>query len=206
VQIELVDVTTINPAPYNPRVDLKPGDPEYDALVKSLERWDTVQPLVWNKRTGNLVAGHQRLKVLKARGDHQVHVSVVDLNDKDERALNLALNKISGNWDREKLHDVLQDLVTDTDWLMELQTTGFDFGEVSQLTSEFMNQPVEPLYQPVTTPTIERQMVTDGSFQAAASAEGRRFAKPQHESLDITCPHCGKEFAVAGTMAEKLRK
>lgn len=54
-------------APYNPRLDLKPGDPEYDKLAKVIGEFDLVEPLVWNKRTGNLVGGHQRLKILKAR-------------------------------------------------------------------------------------------------------------------------------------------
>jgi ParB-like chromosome segregation protein Spo0J len=62
---------------------------------------------VWNERTGNLIGGHQRLKVLKERGDGEVEVSVVDLDKTKEKALNLALNKISGDWDYPKLKDVL---------------------------------------------------------------------------------------------------
>jgi len=87
MEIAKIAIEKINPAPYNPRQDLKPGDPDYEKLRKSLEEFDCVEPLVWNKRTGHLVGGHQRLKVLKARGDREVMVSVVDLPlDKEKSA------------------------------------------------------------------------------------------------------------------------
>ena len=94
MNIELIDTRKIKPAIYNPRKDLQPGDPEYAKLQRSLEEFDCVEPLVWNKRTGNLVGGHQRLKILLARGDKQVQCSVVDLPLEKEKALNLALNKM----------------------------------------------------------------------------------------------------------------
>ena len=52
----------IRPAAYNPRVTLKPGDKDYEALKNSLERFGVAEPLIVNETTGNLVAGHQRLK------------------------------------------------------------------------------------------------------------------------------------------------
>ena len=79
MRIEKVTVGEINPAVYNPRKDLEPGDPEYEKLRHSMEEFDCVEPLVWNERTGNLVGGHQRLKVLVARGDQEVLCSVGDL-------------------------------------------------------------------------------------------------------------------------------
>lgn len=56
-----MDIGKLKPARYNPRKNLQPGDAEYEALKKSIERWDLVEPLVWNESTGNLVGGHQRL-------------------------------------------------------------------------------------------------------------------------------------------------
>lgn len=100
MQIQTVPIDRLNPAPYNPRVDLKPTDAAYRAIVTSLDEFGCVQPLVWNRRTGNLVGGHQRLKVLRARGDTEVQVSVVDLTEPREKALNLALNKVDGRWNR----------------------------------------------------------------------------------------------------------
>src|SRR5437016_2447311 len=77
LRIQRIPLAKINPAPYNPRKDLKPGDPEYERLSKSLGEFGLVEPLVWNKRTAHLVGGHQRFKVLKANGIRDVEVSIV---------------------------------------------------------------------------------------------------------------------------------
>ncbi|MET3508554.1 ParB N-terminal domain-containing protein [Halalkalibacter oceani] len=110
MNIMAIPVTKINPAPYNPRVDLQPGDPEYEKLQRSINEFGYVEPLVWNERTGNLVGGHQRFKILLESNPSHIDVSVVDLDLEKEKALNIALNKISGDWDEEKLALVLKDL------------------------------------------------------------------------------------------------
>lgn len=66
--IEKVNITKLNPAEYNPRKDLKPGDKEYDKLKRSIEEFGYVEPIIWNNRTGRIVGGHQRLKVLVESG------------------------------------------------------------------------------------------------------------------------------------------
>lgn len=129
--IRRIPIKKINPASYNPRKDLKPDDPEYQKLVRSMDEFGCVQPLVWNKRTGNLVGGHQRLKVLVAQGVTEIEVSVVDLPLEKEKALNLALNKVSGDWDEERLCELLNDLMADAD--IDVEVTGFDLPEVEQL-------------------------------------------------------------------------
>jgi len=131
MRIEKVPIERIRPAPYNPRKDLKPGDPEYEKLSRSLDEFDCVEPLVWNRRTRNLVGGHQRLKILKARGDEEIECSVVDLSPEKERALNVALNKISGQWDETKLAELLGELAQVPEF--DVGLTGFDLPEVSQL-------------------------------------------------------------------------
>ena len=68
MELRKIPINQINPAKYNPRIDLKPGDPEYDKLKKSLEEFDLVEPLIWNKRSSNLIGGHQRLKILIEQG------------------------------------------------------------------------------------------------------------------------------------------
>ena len=65
---------------------------------ESLETFGCVEPIVWNKRTGNIVGGHQRFKVAKDLGYTEDNVVVVDLEDTQEKSLNLALNKVSGQW------------------------------------------------------------------------------------------------------------
>jgi DNA modification methylase len=135
MNIETIDVSRIDPAPYNPRKDLRPGDPEYERLARSMDEFGFVEPLVWNRRTGTLVAGHQRLKVLLARGAKQVECSVVDLSPEREKALNVALNKIRGEWDEGKLAAVLAELTRMPDF--DVSLTGFELPEVSQLLDRF---------------------------------------------------------------------
>lgn len=116
--IKSIPIAKINPAPYNPRRDLKPEDPEYLQLQKSVRTFGLVEPLVWNRRTGNLVAGHQRHKVLRAAGGTHVDVSVVDLSPAKEKALNLALNRIRGDWDHEKLATLLDEPSRVPEWII----------------------------------------------------------------------------------------
>ena len=134
MEIQKIPISQINPAPYNPRLDLQPGDPDYEKLKKSLEEFDLVEPLIWNKRNGNLIGGHQRLKIFVEQGKTDVDVSVVDLEDSKEKALNLALNKISGDWDLPKLKDLLQELDTGE---FDMDITGFDIGEIEDLMTQF---------------------------------------------------------------------
>lgn len=134
MKIETINISKINPAIYNPRKDLKPGDPEYEHLKKSINEFGLIDPLIWNKRTGNLVGGHQRLKILKEQGIKCVEVSVVDLDDQKEKALNIALNKISGDWDMPLLKDLLEELDTGD---FDMEITGFDDKEIEDLMSQF---------------------------------------------------------------------
>ena len=77
--IQKIPIKKINPAAYNPRKDLKPDDAEYQKLLRSIDEFGYVDPLIWNKQTGNLVGGHQRFKILLAKGITEIEVSVVDL-------------------------------------------------------------------------------------------------------------------------------
>lgn len=138
MKIERVAIDKINPATYNPRRDLRPGDPEYEKLKRSINEFGCVEPLVWNKRTGNLVGGHQRLKVLIDQGAVEVDVSVVDLPLEKEKALNIALNKISGDWDQEKLASLLDELTKVPDF--NIGITGFDLPDVQDLLSSVLAQ------------------------------------------------------------------
>lgn len=130
IDLQQIAVSKINPAPYNPRKDLKPGDREYEKLKRSIEAYGCVEPLVWNQRTGNLVGGHQRFKVIMTeQSPKTLSVSVVDLDEGDEKALNVALNKISGEWDTVKLGELLQDVVDLEGFDPTL--TGFDEDEMN---------------------------------------------------------------------------
>jgi DNA modification methylase len=144
MEIRKVLVSSINPAPYNPRVNLQPGDPEYEKLKRSIVEFGYVEPLVWNERTGNLIGGHQRFKILLEQGHTEIEVSVVNLDEIREKALNIALNKISGRWDEENLAILLQEL---SESEIGIELTGFDGEELEDLLSALPadTEPDEPV-------------------------------------------------------------
>lgn len=127
--VRYVEVGKLRPAAYNPRKDLKPGDADYEKIKRSIAEFGLVDPLVWNKRSGNLVGGHLRLKVLiREFGAKEAPVSVVDLGPAAEKTLNLALNKIVGEWDEPALADVLGGLLEQDG--VDATLSGFDEAEI----------------------------------------------------------------------------
>lgn len=138
--IEKVNLEQLIPADYNPRKDLQPGDSEYEKIKRSLEEFGYVDPVIWNKTTGRVVGGHQRLKVLASMGRTEVECVVVELDEEKEKALNVALNKISGDWDKEKLAVLITDLdAADFD----VSLTGFDAAEIDDLFKDTLRDGVE---------------------------------------------------------------
>jgi ParB-like chromosome segregation protein Spo0J len=132
IDMQYQDITALNPAPYNPRKKLKPGDPEYEKIKISLNEFGLVDPLVVNKDL-TVIGGHQRLTVLGELGVKSVPCSMVDLDKKKEAALNIALNKIQGAWDYIMLKDLLVELDTGE---FEIEITGFDSKELENLYSQ----------------------------------------------------------------------
>lgn len=128
--IEKIQTDRLVPADYNPRKDLKPGEPEYEKLKRSLEEFGYIEPVIWNKTTSHVVGGHQRLKVLLDMGVTKVDCVVVEMDTEKEKALNVALNKISGDWDKDKLALLIADL-QGADF--DVSLTGFDPGEIDDL-------------------------------------------------------------------------
>jgi len=102
-------LSDLHQAEYNPRVALAPEDEEYKRIKRSIETYGYVDPIIINS-DGTIIGGHQRYNVLLDLGYDTAHVVIVDLDKNAEKALNVALNKISGEWDDEKLCDLLQDL------------------------------------------------------------------------------------------------
>ncbi|WP_315372146.1 ParB N-terminal domain-containing protein [Paenibacillus xylanexedens] len=87
MNIRIVPIDQINAAAYNPRVDLQPGDVEYEKLRCSIEEFGYVEPIVWNERTGHMVGGHQRYKIMVNEVGHtELQVSVVDLDNQAGKA------------------------------------------------------------------------------------------------------------------------
>lgn len=129
LEIKLMALSDLKPADYNPRVELVPGMEEYEKLKQSILEFGFVDPPIFNKRTGNLVGGHQRVSVAKDLGLYEkVEVSVVDFPLNKEKLLNVALNKIDGKWDEVKLADLLSELDDD-----ELVLSGYNEKELDKI-------------------------------------------------------------------------
>jgi len=130
MNIQKMQIADLNAAKYNPRKALKAGDPEFEKLKRSVETFGLVDPPIWNSRTNTVVGGHQRLSVLKHLGYTEVDVVVVDLDETQEKALNVALNKVSGDWDIPLLTDLLKE-ISESDY--DATLTGFDLAEMDEL-------------------------------------------------------------------------
>ena len=136
MEIRTMPVDQLKPAPYNPRIPLKPGTARYRRLERSLREFSLVEPIVWNEQTGHVVAGHQRLEILKNQGVSEVDVSVVSLPLEREKALNIALNnsEVGSDWDAEKLIDVLTELSELEEF--DATLTGFDDADLHDMLLE----------------------------------------------------------------------
>lgn len=156
--IRKVPVTDINPAEYNPRKDLKPGDPAYEKLKRSMTEFGYVEPIIWNEETGNIVGGHQRYKVLVAEGHTEVECVIVKMSPEREKALNVALNKVTGDWEFEALADLIKDLEAQD---FDVTLTGFDAAEIEDLFSQ-----------------VHDKDATDDDYDVNKALEEDAFVKP----------------------------
>lgn len=157
MNIQIIDINKLIPATYNPRKDLKPDDAEYIKIKNSIVKFGFVSPLVINKDK-TVIGGHQRLKVLKDLGITEVECIVVDLDKTNEKALNIALNKIQGDWDEDKLEALLQELKLEE---FDMNLTGFDFDEVDEILNDIngtkednfdVDSAYEEIEEPITKP------------------------------------------------------
>ncbi len=128
--IKKKNVADLLPAEYNPRKDLKPGDAEYEKLKRSITEFGYVEPVIWNQTTGRVVGGHQRLKVLQEMGMTEIDCVIIEVSEEKEKALNIALNKISGDWDTNKLALLITDLQGSD---LDVSLTGFEPVEIDAL-------------------------------------------------------------------------
>ena len=198
MEIKRIPVGHLNPAAYNPRRNLRPGDPAYEKLERSMQQFGCVEPIVWNQRTGNVVGGHQRLKVLIAAGETELDVSVVDLPLEEEKALNVALNKISGEWDERALSKLLQELSeTSVDEIL----TGFDPGELDRLLAD-----LAPGKGALTAQELDPYV--DGFFESGAQPKPPKTqessAPQQEQEPEIEGGERALEVVVYGLIPEVL--
>ena len=131
MEIKELSLKELKPAAYNPRKKLKKGDKEYEKIKQSLLKFGYVDPIIVNNDM-TVIGGHQRLTVLKDLDYETAKCVIVDLPKEDEKALNIALNKITGQWDDALLADLLLDL-QESDFNLDL--TGFEPPEIDDILS-----------------------------------------------------------------------
>ena len=138
-ELKVLPVSVLKPAAYNPRKKLKPGDKEYEKIKNSIEEFGFADPLVVNADM-TIVGGHQRLSVAKDLGYTEVPCAVVDVDKVREKALNIALNKVTGAWDNDLLAQLLEDLQNSD---FDLGKTGFEPPEIDQLFNQVHDKEVK---------------------------------------------------------------
>ena len=183
VKTQKFKLDELNPAKYNPRKQLKPGDKEFEKLKKSIQNFGYVELIVVNTANNNtVISGHQRLSVLKHLGEKEVECVVVELDEANEKALNIAMNKVTGAWDEQKLADLLVDLGRMN---FDLDLTGFDAPEVDTLLSN-----------------VHDKKVTEDDFDVDSELKQPCFSK----TGDIW--HLGKHTVICGdsTDSETFQK
>lgn len=161
MQVDIRPIKGIKTAKYNPR---KISDQALASLKQSIQRFGFVDPVIVNDRTGVLVGGHQRISAAKELGLEAVPVVGVNLDEGEEKALNVALNKISGEWDLDLLRGVLDDVQAAG---LDLSLTGFTKDEWLAMSGE--------------------EFVPD--FQPDDSSIGKLDEKKM-----VTCPKCNHDF------------
>lgn len=158
----------IKPAPYNPRVDLEPDDPEYQQIRASIINHDLMQPIIYNEKTGNAVGGNQRLKILRDIGVQEAVCAVVNLPLAIEMEANIALNRLGNMWDQPSLREVM----------LRLKESGYDTSRTA-----FSDYEIEKLTQDMNA--------TVASFFQDDEEQG---APKEKKTRTYCCPHCGEVF------------
>lgn len=179
--IKELSLSDLKPASYNPRKKLKKGDKEYEKIKQSLLTFGYVDPIIVNKDL-TVIGGHQRLTVLKDLKYETAKCVIVDLPKADEKVLNIALNKITGQWDETLLADLLVDL-QESDFNLDL--TGFEAPEIDDILSN-----------------VHDKDLSEDDFDVAEELKKTTFSKPG----DIW--HLGKHRVICGdaTKAETYER
>ena len=129
MEFKKLKISDLKPASYNPRKALKPGDKEYEKIKNSIQEFGYVEPVIVNDDM-TIIGGHQRCTVLQDLGYTEIDCIVISVDKTKEKALNIALNKITGEWNKELLADLIADLQNSD---FDVSFTGFEPPEIEQL-------------------------------------------------------------------------
>jgi len=152
MNIEKANINDLISPDWNPR---QITEEEMEKLKNSIKEFGYIDPLIVNQHNNHIVGGNQRYKALKEMGYDEVDVIFInEPNISKEKAMNLALNKISGDWDQDKLDIILEEIqLSDID----ITLTGFDEIEFTNLSDdeEYIIPDDEPEYDESIADDIE---------------------------------------------------
>lgn len=157
MEFKKLKINTLIPASYNPRKALKPGDPEFEKIKNSITEFGYVDPIIINSDM-TIIGGHQRWSVLKTLGYTEVDCVVIEIDKTKEKALNIALNKVMGEWNKELLADLIKDLQS-LDY--DVSMTGFEPPEIDELFNNVHSKDTKEddfdVEEELKTPAISKQ-------------------------------------------------
>ena len=151
-------IADLTPNAANPR---KITDKRKAQLRKSLEQFGNLSPITWNKTTGRIIGGNQRLEGYRDLGHTEVDVWVVELDEVKEKAAVVALNAHAGEWDDGKLSELLASINTVG---ADMELTGFDAGEIDRLLDSIGPKKDKPCPKPASTELLEKWKVEQGQL------------------------------------------
>ena len=156
--IKTVKINELHESVFNPRIKLDKSSKEYQQIADSVKKFGFVEPLVVNEHNMCVIGGHQRQQILKDSGVTQVEcVMINEIDPEREKTLCIALNKIKGDWDMEKLAHLLG-----SDEISAFPT-GFEEGEADLEKYLKDTTPVELMDEPedtLETETEEKETAT----------------------------------------------
>ena len=183
-----------------PLTSIHPADPEFQNIQRSLKEFGYVDPIIINK-DGTIIGGHQRASVLKSLGYTEADCIVVDLGKQDEKALNIALNKIGGQWDMSLLRDALQDLTLSS---VDVNATGYSDDELSVILGDVM---LEKQHEesPIDRMTFTFSLEQYADLQQALQIIGAKYKPDQMETFGNTNKTGNRIYMVVKEWAEQKK-
>lgn len=137
MKIEVVKIDELNKAKYNPRVELKKDDRAYKQIKASIDEFGYVSPIIVNKNNMTIISGHQRVNILLDLGYKEIECVFVNVDERTEKKMNLALNNNNGYNDSDKLRNIFEELGLTEE---EMLATGFNAEEIESYSQDFIDE------------------------------------------------------------------
>lgn len=197
VEIQKLKLNTLKIPEYNPRIF---PEEEMQKLIKNIEENGYLELIVVNKRNNHIVSGSHRYKALQFLGYKEIDCIVIDIDENREKALNIAMNRIGGFFDEDKLETIIRQL-NETNFDLEL--TGLADFELDVMLSDIE---IEDSDIPEIDPDLFKDEITENTIGEAVEKAIKKEAgiiekedyDEDHEQyshsdyIEITCPNCGE--------------